>query len=220
MQFFSTLSFTSALLSLLFLASSRSRADFIYNWGPDIPTVYSDNSAAQVNLSDEAQSAPVTGSQTMTATILTTLINPGSTGPLPFSQGQRVAVGLDILDGTEHGNVSFRVGISGQLSDDGSGLSLDFLDGNTREVTVNGQHYTVSLLGPGTIPGTLQASIMVNADEPEPEPDQGGNGGNDPPPANVPEPSAVVLALMGGALSVGRCVQRRRQASKASSSLS
>lgn len=184
-------------LMLLFLWPTTARADYIFNWGPDIPTVYSDASGMQVDLSDMPQGGPVTGTQTMTATVLTTLISPGVTGTDTFSNGQRVALGVDILDGTEHGNLTFPVAISGSLSADGSNLSLDFPDGKTKSVTVNGQLYTVSLVGSGAIPGSLEAQIVTGEDplpvpEPEPEPEPTGVS----PTANAPEPSALVLAVM------------------------
>jgi hypothetical protein len=66
----------TVLLSLL-LSNGRARADYLFNWDPDVPTIYSDNSGMSIELSDQPQSAPVSGSQRMIATVLSTFINSG-----------------------------------------------------------------------------------------------------------------------------------------------
>ncbi len=196
------------LLPILFLLlPSSGRADYIANWGPDIPTVYSDHTAWQVNLSDEAQTGTLSGRTTLTAAVLTTgSVNPAiATGADAFSQGQKAALGLDIVDGTQHGNVSFPVAISGSLAGSGSGLGLNFPEGQTKSVDVNGHHYTVALLGPGSVPGTLQASIDDGTTAttplpplpPPPPTGTGSNSGNGGGTPNAPEPSALVLAGLG-----------------------
>ncbi len=124
-------SFAALTLLLFAVVATPAHADYFYNWGPSLPTVFSDNSAMHVTLSDGGQVGPVSGQQQMTATVLSTFINPGVTGTDTFSQGQTVGLGLDLTDGTAAGHVTFNIGISGSLTagDPGlSALSYTFLD--------------------------------------------------------------------------------------------
>jgi hypothetical protein len=155
-----------------------------------------------VQLSDAAESSPVSGKQSMVATVLTTFISPGINGTDFFSQGQKVSLGLDLVDGTEHGNVSFGIGISGSLSAIGSNLIYTYLDGKTKTLTVNGNQYTVTLGGSGSIPGEILATIDPYGSSEPP------SGGGSEPPSTAPEPSAIVLVLIG--LSLLGFSRRRR----------
>jgi hypothetical protein len=207
-----------ALALLLFAgAAIPARADYFYNWGPSLPTVFSDNSGMHVTLSDGDQIGPVSGIQHMTATVLSTFVNPGVTGTDTFSQGQTVSLKLDLTDGTQAGNVAFNIGISGTLSASNpsiSNLSYAFLDGTTRSLTVNGTSYgvTLALDGPGTIPGSILATITPGG---LPATGGGGTGGSTgtgggggTTTSNAPEPSTLVLAALGGGLVTVICWRR------------
>jgi hypothetical protein len=188
----------------LMLAGGPVRADYFYNWGPDNPVVFSDNAGMHVTITDGAQIGPVSGTQHMIATSLATFINPGVTGSDTFSQGQKLALGLDLTDGTQAGNVSFAIGVSGSLSaSSSSGLTYTFLNGTTQTMTVNGTQYTVTLDGIGVIPGAITATIT---------PSTPGGGSSDPagtPPSSAPEPSSLVLAVLGFPVLALRWLRRR-----------
>ncbi len=205
-------SFGALALLLFAVAATPTRADYFYNWGPSLPTVFSDNSGMHVTLSDGDQVGPVSGQQQMTATVLSTFINPGVTGTDTFSQGQTVGLGLDLTDGTQAGHVTFNIGISGSLTAGASalsGLSYAFLDGTTRSLTVNGTQYDVTLDGPGAIPGSILATITPGG-----LPFTGGGTGETSGSGgtgttnNAPEPSTLVLAALGMALLSFACWRR------------
>ncbi len=198
-------------VTLLMLAGAPVHADYFYNWGPDNPVVFSDNAGMHVTITDGAQIGPVSGTQHMIATSLATFINPGVTGSDTFSQGQQLALGLDLTDGTQAGNVSFKIGVSGSLSADGSsGLTYSFLNGTTQTMTVNGTLYTVTLDGIGVIPGDITATItpgMLSTTT--------GGGSSDPSgsqaPSTAPEPSSLVLAVLGFPAIAIRWLRGRRR---------
>jgi hypothetical protein len=208
-----------ALALILFAAAATpARADYFYNWGPSLPTVFSDNSGMRVTLSDENQSGPVSGVQHMTASILSTFVNAGVTGTDTFSQGQTVSLKLDLTDGTMAGNTAFKIGISGTLSASNpsiSNLTYAFLDGTTRSFTVNGTSYGVTLDGPGTIPGSILATITpgglpaIGGGGTGGSSGSGGTGGSGgTTTSNAPEPSTLVLAALGTGLLSFACWRR------------
>jgi hypothetical protein len=183
-------------LALVMLTGSV-HADYFYNWGPDNPVVFADHSNMHITISDGDQIGPVSGVQHMVATSLSTFINPGVTGTDTFSQGQQLALGLDLTDGTAAGNVSFKIGVSGSLSADGtSNLTYSFLNGTQQKMTVNGTLYTVTLDGMGTIPGDIMATITPGSAESTSNSGGGGSssGTSSPAASNAPEPSSLVLA--------------------------
>jgi PEP-CTERM motif len=206
-----------ALALVLFAAAAPARADYFYNWGPSLPTVFSDNSGMHVTLSDGDQVGPVSGVQHMTATVLSTFVNAGVTGTDTFSQGQAVGLAIDLTDGTQAGHVTFDIGISGTLSAGNpsvSNLSYAFLDGTTRTMTVNGTQYGVTLDGPGTIPGSILATITPGG-LPLTGGGSGGTGGTGgtggsggTTTSNAPEPSTLVLAALGTGLVTVICWRR------------
>jgi hypothetical protein len=180
---------------LAFWLAANARADYLFNWDPVVPTVYSDQSGMRIDLSDEPQSPFVSGSQNMVATALRTFINPGVEGSDTFTQNTSTTLKLAIVDGEAIGTLEFGLMFSGSLSAAGSSLSLSFLDETTKALTINGELYTVSLTAPSAIPGEVQASIRVGEDDPEPPPVE-----EDPPPPpvnNAPEPSSLALACLG-----------------------
>ena len=183
----------SSLLALT-TATSSGRADYFYNWGPSLPIVYSDNSGMHITLSDGDQTGPVSGQQHMIATVLSTYVNPGVRGTDNFSQGQTVALALDLTDGTQAGHITFSISISGSLtagSPDLTNLSYTFLDGISRALTLNGTVYGISLDGPGTIPGSIMATITPGG--PVADPSDAPDGTTN----NMPEPTTLVLGTQG-----------------------
>jgi hypothetical protein len=201
--------FASAVI--LSLLTGVSRADYFYNWGPQNPVVFADHSSMHVTISDGDQIGPVNGVQHMIATSLSTFVNPGVTGTDTFSQGQQLALGLDLTDGTAAGKVSFQIGVTGSLSADGtSNLNYAFLNGTTQTMTVNGTLYTVTLDGFGTIPGDILATITPGSTSGT------SNGGSSTPdevgsaPSNAPEPSSLVLAGASIPLLAPVCIWRLR----------
>jgi hypothetical protein len=197
------------VVSLLALAAAGpARADYFYLWSADTPTALSDHSGMQVNLTPggtAVPTGPVTGTQSVVAASLSTFVNPGVTGTDTFSQGQRLALGLQVTDGTDSEKVSFHLGVSGSLSAGGaSQLVYSFLDGLTRDLTVNGHQYLVTLDPSIGSPGRVTATIALGA--PAGGTTGGGSSGGgstggstSTPPSNAPEPSGLVLAALGTA---------------------
>ena len=198
-----------AAVLLVALAGTSARADFFYNWDPESFTLYSDSSGMHVELADAPQSAVVSGNQSMVATALKTFINPDAPPTDTFSFGQTGTLRLTIVDGTETGSTTFNLGLSGELSRSDSNLALQFLDGSTRSLTVNGEEYGVALTLPGSVPGQIRGLITVG---PQGGPDPGDPPGGEPPPAHTtPEPSAVVLTGTGVVLVALRRLSRWRR---------
>jgi hypothetical protein len=200
-------------LAIVLLAGSSARADYFYNWGPDNPVVFADHSNMHISISDSAHVGPVSGAQHMVATSLSTFINPGVTGTDTFSQGQQLALGLDLTDGTAAGNVSFKIGVSGSLSADGSSKpTYSFLNGTTQTMTVNGTLYTVTLDGMGTIPGDILATITPGSAGSTSSSGGGSSSPSATPPttSNAPEPSSLVLAGLSIPLLALVCLWRLR----------
>jgi hypothetical protein len=196
-----THSFAGCLLALVII-SSPVRADYFYLWSADTPTAFSDHSGMQVHLTAGGNpvgaTGPVSGDQSVVAATLSTFINPGVTGTDTFSQGQGLALGLTVADGTSSGKVSFSLGVSGSLSADGSNhLIYSFLNGLSRDLTVNGHQYLISVNPSITSSGNILATIAPAA--------TGSGGSGSPSPSNAPEPSALVLAASGAGSLVVYC---------------
>jgi hypothetical protein len=185
--------------SLLALAvAGPARADYFYLWSADTPTAFSDHSGMHVTLSggNTVPAGPVSGTQSgVVAASLSTFVNAGVTGTDTFSQGQRLALGLQVTDGADAEKVSFSLGVSGSLTaGDASRLVYTFLDGLTRDLTVNGHQYLVTLDPTLTSSGQITATIALGTEA------GGSTGGSTSvPPSNAPEPSALVLAGLGTA---------------------
>jgi hypothetical protein len=103
---------------------------------------------------------------------------------------------LTIVDGTENGSVTFDLGFSGSLSASQSSLTFSFRDGATKALSVNGTDYTVALAVPSSIPGEIHATITTGADPPGDGPGVPPDGGGGPV-NNAPEPSGILLAVLG-----------------------
>jgi len=188
-------------LLALAAASGPARADYFFLWSADTPTAFSDHSGMQANLTaggTAVPTGPVSGTQSLVAATLSTFVNPGVTGTDTFSQGQRLALGLQVTDGTDSEKVSFHLGVSGSLSAGGaSQLVYSFLDGLTRDLTVNGHQYLVTLDPSITSSGKITATIALGT--PAGGTTGGGTigGSTGTPPSNAPEPTALVLAALG-----------------------
>jgi hypothetical protein len=207
------------VLALVLATAGTARADYFFNWGPDNPVVFSDHAGMHVTLTDGDQIGPVSGTQHMIATSLGTFINPGVTGTDNFSHGQKLALGLDLTDGMGHGNVSFSIGVSGSLSAANSAVSYSFLDGTTRSLTVNSHPYTVTINGPGPIPGTIMATITPGlAPTTGGGGGVGGTGGSGGTPQSAPEPSTIVLSALGAAGGLLGCLRGWRDGQRSSGS--
>ena len=206
--------------SLLALAAAGpARADYFYLWSADTPTAFSDQSGMHVTLSagNAVPAGPVSGTQSrVLAASLSTFINAGATGSDTFSKGQRLALGLQISDGTDSSKVSFSLGVSGSLSAGGNLLAYSFLDGLTRDLTVNGHQYLVTLDPSITSSGSLFATISSAAAAGGGTTGGGTTGGGmtaagstggstTASPSNAPEPSALVLAASGAGSLVVYC---------------
>jgi hypothetical protein len=166
-----------------------------------------------ITITDGDQIGPVSGVQHMVATSLSTFVNPGVTGTDTFSQGQQLALGLDLTDGTATGTVSFTIGVSGSLSADGtSNLTYSFLNGTSQTMTVNGALYTVTLDGMGTIPGDILATITPGSAGTTSSSGGGGSssGTSSPATSNAPEPSSLLLAGLSIPLLALVCLWRLR----------
>jgi hypothetical protein len=154
--------FLAATSFAVLLAGGSARADYLYNWDPDVPKVFSDHSGMQVDLTNGKTVGPVSGNQNMAVTVLSTLINPGVTGSDTFTQNNTTGLKLTITDGTQNGSVDFGLRITGSLSAEHSNLTYTFLDGTTKTLTVDGHAYTVSVdQASGSVPGSIGAKILV-----------------------------------------------------------
>ena len=174
--------------SLLALAAAGpARADYFYLWSADTPTAFSDQSGMHVTLS-AGNAVPA--------------------GPVSGTQSRVLALGLQISDGTDSSKVSFSLGVSGSLSAGGNLLAYSFLDGLTRDLTVNGHQYLVTLDPSITTSGNIFATISpagaggggtTSGGTTEVGTTAGGStgGSTTAPPSNAPEPSALVLAALG-----------------------
>jgi hypothetical protein len=225
----SSLSLAVASLSLL-LAGGSARADYIYNWDPDVPKIFSDHAGMLVQLTNGGQVGPVSGNQNTVATVLSTSINPGVTGSDTFTQNNLTGLKLTITDGTQNGSVDFPLRITGSLSAQASQLTYNFLDGTSKSLTVNGHNYTATLNGgvSGAVPGTIRALIATASSGGTGSGNTGsgstgsggtgsgstGSGGTGSgstgsgstggtttsPPHSAPEPASVALAGLGSVL--------------------
>jgi hypothetical protein len=196
----------TALLALA-AAAGPARADYFYLWTADTPLALSDHSGMGVTLTaggdPSGPTGPVSGPQGLAAASLATFVNPGVTGTDTFSQGQRLAVGLTLVDGTDSEKVSFPIGVAGSLTAGGANsLTYTFLGGTSGDLTtaqaltVNGHPYTVALQMTDTGTGIVLASIVpVTSSGGGSSGDAGGGAGG--PVNTAPEPSGLVLAAIG-----------------------
>ncbi len=179
-------------------AVGPARADYFYGWSADTPLVISDHSGMAVGLTaggnPAALTGPASGPQSVVAATLSTFVNAGVTGTDTFSHGKSLALGLQVVDGTDSEKVRFAIGVSGSLTAGGANdISYSFADGLTRDLTVNGHHFHVALDASHTGTGEILATITPDAAS------GGGSSGGGPPPSTAPEPSALVLAAVGTA---------------------
>jgi len=192
----------------LLAAAGSARADYFYGWSADTPLTFSDHSGMHASLTPGGNpvgpTGPVSGPQSVVAATLSTFINPGVSGTDTFSQGQRLGLGLQVVDGTASEKVRFAIGVSGSLTAGGnSQLSYSFLDGLTRDLTVNGHQYVVSLNPSITSTGNILATITPDAAGGGSS--GGGGGGSGGGPSTAPEPSSLVLAVAGTACLAACC---------------
>ncbi len=230
---------TCALVALVSATGGTARADYFYNFSPiDFPTVLSDHSGMGINLVNQPQVGPVqTGQNTnVVATTMTTFINPGITGTDTFTAGQHSTIALTIIDGTQNATVNFGLAFTGTLSATNSQIGVAFTGPTTQTLTVNGNIYSVTLDSivppgiPGAIAGSVGGRILAGI-----QVTTGGGGGTDGGGGdtggggttgggggtdgggtnNAPEPSTMILSLLGAAFFGAGSVRRWRQAKKA-----
>ncbi len=221
---------TCVLVALVSAMGGTARADYFYNFSPiDFPTVLSDHSGMGINLVNQPQVGPVsTGQNTnVVATTMTTFINPGITGTDTFTTGQHSTIALTITDGTQNATVNFGLTFTGSLSATSSQISIGFTGPTTESLTVNGNLYTVTLDSivppgiPGAIPGSVGGQILAGI-----QVTQGGGGGGTTGGGggttgggggtnNAPEPSTMILSVLGAAFFGAGSLRRWRQAKKA-----
>jgi hypothetical protein len=235
---------TCALVALVSAMGGTARADYFYNFSPiDFPTVLSDHSGMGINLVNQPQVGPITTGQNtnVVATTMTTFINPGITGTDTFTTGQHSTIALTIIDGTQNATVNFGLKFSGSLSATSSQISIGFDGPTTQTLTVNGQQYSVTLNSivapgiPGAIPGSVGGQVLAGIQISGGGGDGGGTGtggggtggggdgggtgtgggGDGGGTNNAPEPSTMILSVLGAAFFGAGSLRRWRQAKKA-----
>jgi hypothetical protein len=197
----------AACLTLLALASPVQGAfvPWQYNWSRNPAIMYSDSSSTSyVTLSDQPLASAV-GSSDIVATNLKVFSNASPGSPATFTN-KAYTLTLFLLDvnSSQSGTLKFTGIINGNVSSESSNLQNQFT-GTTKQELDLGQHrYTVTI-GPFTPPGppgsantgAIGAHAMVQITDIQ----------------KTPEPSTLVLALLGAPVISFRVWRYRRKGS-------
>lgn len=194
----------TASVAALLLAWGNANAAFVkwsYNWSRVPSDVVSADAVgtSRISLTDEPL-GHATNSSDIVATNIRTFSNAPRATPNSFLKSA-YALTLRLTDDAsgQSGTLTFNGVFNGTLSSSSASITTKFTSPTTGELTLGNSVYTVTLgsyapPGPPGISnaGSISASVDVRSlvsDPPPPPPP--------PPTHDTPEPSAVVLGLMG-----------------------
>lgn len=182
----------AAIVALL-AAASPARAAYVpwkYNWSRNPDTIYSDTSASSfVTLTDEPL-RKAAGSSDIVATNLNVFSDADPEHPATFTnKTYTLTLFLLDVDSNKSTKLNFAGILNGDVSEFSSNLGNEFV-GQTTQVTILGQHMYTVKIGPYTPPGppgsTNAGAISAHATVKISEINK------------TPEPSTLLLALIGG----------------------
>ena len=207
----STFLFTSAVALLISMGGSL-RADFIswtYSWQRDPISVAADSpGTGGVSLTSEALPKNAVGSSDIVATNLRIFSSASADAPDQLVTGGAYTLSLTLTDdasGTA-GTLTFTGKLSGTFSSNNSLITNVFNSPTVQSLTLGGNTYTVTI-GPYSPPGPPTASnagsIAAHVDV---------VAGDTIGVQDVPEPSTMLLAGLGGLSFLGAAWRKRRLA--------
>jgi hypothetical protein len=205
------------LAVVVLLGAGQARADMIdfsYSWSVQPGSVFpgGTGSATLAAAADGTASAEL-GSSTPTFIPGATLTTTSSATDVPDSFGTTFSMKVHLTDtaSSEAGDLTFSGSLAGTLTFSTSSLTATFDDPFTKTLTLGDHTYTVTIdpslvsaPAPGaTSPASVDAKVTV-ADA----------GPVDPPPAQTPEPTSLVLAGLGLPLLVAARAWRRAKSAR------
>jgi len=190
-----------AALSVSLFAHSKAHASFVpwtYNWGRNPIAVQADSpGTGGLSLTDEGTLHAV-GSSDVVATNIRSFSSATRTAPDHFT-AKPYTLSLFLKDDTsgQSTTISFSGTFSGALSSNSANITNAFTGSITKTVVLGAHTYTVNMgnfapPGPPTASnaGSISAHVFVDQD---PDGGGGGGGGNQ----HAPEPSTMLLSLLG-----------------------
>ncbi|HEV3238010.1 MAG TPA: hypothetical protein VGZ25_13555 [Gemmataceae bacterium] len=188
-----------AALGLTLFAQSKAHASFVpwtYNWGRSPIAVQADSpGTGGLSLTDETTLHAV-GTSDIVATNIRSFSSAPRTAPDHFT-AKPYTLSLFLKDDAsgQSTTLTFSGTFSGALSSNSANITTAFTGKISQTVTLGKHTYTVSLgnfapPGPPTASnaGSISAHVLVDQD-----PDGGGGGGHH----GAPEPSTMLLSLLG-----------------------
>jgi hypothetical protein len=183
-----------------------------YNFSPGAPAITADgNSSAGVTFTNEPTKVAV-GSSDLVASNLRVFSSATSAAPDVLTSGGAYSLNLQ-LSLNDNGTpitktLTFTGKLSGTLSAESVNLVNKFGPHKKQSVDLGQYHFTVELIAatmPGppdqTNAGSIAAHVTVSA---------GSGGGGDPQPAQLPEPSTMLLSSLGLSFLGGAAWRKRR----------
>jgi hypothetical protein len=200
--------------ALLFFAGTSVRADPIawtYNWTPSVSSLSADSpGTGGVSFTNEPTKNAINNSD-IVVTNLKDFSTATSANPDAFTKGGAYSFTLVLTDSAsgEHATLTFTGKLSGNFSANNSNITNLFTGQTSQTVTLGKYDYTVSTVaytppGPPSASNSGSISAHVNV-QPHGGPVSGGT---------TPEPSTMVLSVLGLSFAgAARWRQRRRAAS-------
>jgi PEP-CTERM motif len=209
----STLLFTSAVV-LAFSLGGSARADLInwtYSWQRNPVSVAADgNGTGGVSFTNQANTVAAAGNSDIVATNLNVFSTASPSNPDQLISNGAYSLTLTLTDSAsgQAGTLTFTGKLTGTFSASNSDLTNVFTSASTQTLDLGGNTYKVTI-GPfsppgpplaSSTPGSIAAHVEVTSDS------GGGVGVQD-----VPEPSTMLLAGLGGLSFLGAAWRKRRQ---------
>lgn len=182
------------------------KMSWTYNWYPGAASVLADgNPMAGISFTDEPAKKAV-GSTDIVATNLKVFSTALAVSPDVLKANGDYA--LNLVLATKEGKIDYKGELkftgklSGSFSKESSNVKNKFLDGGPKSVDLGSYRFTVELVAytpPGppdqSNAGSIAAHVEITSLK----------------PADVPEPTAILLSIMGASMLGGAALRKRRQ---------
>jgi hypothetical protein len=198
-------------LGAAMLLGGKAQADvaFTYDWSPSVPSVSGDKG---FNALDFSNQGPVSLTTSQAVGNASSLSVHNGTSDTFTSSGFSLTV--KITDGANSGTVQFTGQLNGTITNGTpNNLSATYLSATTQPLTLGNDSFVVKMTG-FVPPNSFGAANKPGGFGFEIDATAGNNGGTKPPPNDTPEPSTMLLSVLGLA-GAGLGAWKKRQQARA-----